>query len=113
MKPALFRAITVIAFASPLALSAQTRVFLVKLGSDTIGLEKVVRNGNRVDGVIARHFPTNTMLKYSVTLAKDGHVESYEQGAFRADGTPQPGNPQTGAAATGLKMIFTGDSVVR
>ncbi len=113
MKPALFRAIAVLAFASPLAVSAQTRVFLVKLGSDTIGLEKVVRNGNRVDGVIARHFPTNTMLKYSVTLAKDGHIESYEQGAFRADGTPQPGNPQTGAAATGLKMIFTGDSVVR
>jgi hypothetical protein len=113
MKPAFFRAIAVIGLASPLALHAQTRVFIVKLGNDTIGLEKVVRTGNRVDGVIARHFPANSMVRYSLTLGKDGRVESYEQGSYRADGTPQAPNAQTGAAAVGLKMTFAGDSVIR
>jgi hypothetical protein len=113
MKSVVIRTVVALVLLAPVSLSAQTRVFLVRLGSDTIALERVVRNGNRVDGVIARHFPANTMVKYSLTLGKDGRVESYEQGSYRADGTPQPPNAQTGAAAVGLKMIFTGDSVVR
>ncbi len=97
----------------PLGLRAQTRVFIVKLGSDTIGFEKVVRSGNKIDGVIVRHLPLTAILKYSLVLAKDGHVESYEQGSYRGDGSPQPPNAQTGAALVGLKMTFVGDSVIR
>ncbi len=113
MRTVVIRALIAAALLSPVGAHAQTRVFITKLGSDTIALERVVRTGNKVDGVIVRHFPTNTMLKYSVTLGKDGLVESYEQGSYRADGTPQAPNAQTGAAAVGLKMTFAGDSVIR
>jgi hypothetical protein len=113
MKNAVIRAVALAALLLPAGLRAQTRVFIVKLGSDTIGLERVVRTGNKIDGVIVRHLPVTAMLKYSLVLAKDGHVESYEQGSYRGDGSPQPANAQTGAALVGLKMTFVGDSVIR
>ena len=113
MRNAIVRACAVVALALPIGLSAQPRVFIMKLGSDTVGFERVVRTGNKIEGVIVRHIPVNSMLKYSLVLAKDGRVESYEQGSYRADGTPNPPNPQSGAAAVGLKMTFTGDTVIR
>lgn len=113
MKNVVNPAIAFLAFVSPIALNAQARVFLVKLGTDTVGVERVVRTGNRIDGVIVRHIPSTAMLKYTIELGKDGRVTSYEQGSYRGDGTPAPANAQTGAAATGLKMTFAGDSVIR
>jgi hypothetical protein len=112
-RNAVVRALAVLALFSPTGLNAQARVFITKLGSDTVALERVVRSGNKIEGVIVRHLPANAVLKYSIVLAKDGHVESYEQGTYRADGTPNPANAQTGAAAVGLKMTFAGDTVVR
>jgi len=113
MRNAVVRACALLALALPASLSAQARVFIMKLGSDTVGLERVVRTGNKAEGVIVRHIPANSMLKYSLVFAKDGHVESFEQGSYRADGTPNPPNPQTGTAAVGLKMTFAGDTVIR
>ncbi|HEY2849909.1 MAG TPA: DUF2911 domain-containing protein [Gemmatimonadaceae bacterium] len=113
MRNAVVRACALLALALPAALTAQTRVFIMRLGTDTAGLERVIRAGNKVDGIVVRHIPVNSMLKYSLVLGKDGRVESYEQGSYRADGTPMPPNAQTGAAAVGLKMTFTPDSVIR
>jgi hypothetical protein len=113
MRNTVVRAVAVLALVSPIWLNAQTRVFLVRLGSDTVALERVVRTGNKIEGVIVRHVPANSMLKYSMVLGKDGRAESYEQGSYRADGTPAPANAQSGAAAVGLKMTFAGDSVIR
>lgn len=113
MRRAVVRTIAALALVSPIGVNAQTRVFLVKLGRDTVGIERVVRTGTRIEGVIVRHIPSTSMLKYSIVLGKDGHVVSYEQGNYRADGTAAPANAQTGAAAVGLKMSFAGDSVIR
>ncbi|MFI5233224.1 MAG: DUF2911 domain-containing protein [Gemmatimonadales bacterium] len=113
MRNAVVRACAVVALALPVGLSAQSRVFIMKLGSDTVGFERVVRTGNKIEGTIVRHIPAPSMVKYSLVLAKDGHVESFEQGNYRADGTPTPPNPQTGAASVGLKMTFAGDTMIR
>ena len=113
MRNAVVRACAVVALALPIGLSAQSRVFIMMLGNDTVGLERVVKTGNKIEGTVVRHIPANSILKYSLVLAKDGHVESYEQGSYRADGTPNPANPQTGAASAGLKMTFVGDTVIR
>lgn len=113
MRNAVVRACAAVALALPTGLSAQARVFIMKLGSDTVGLERIVKTGSKVEGVIVRHIPANSMLKYSLVFAKDGHVASYDQGSYRTDGTPNPPNPQTGAAAVGLKMTFVGDTVIR
>jgi hypothetical protein len=111
MKTAVIRTLALLAL--PVALSAQTRVFITKLGNDTIAIERIERTGNKVTGVVVRHLPATTVIKYSLTLAKDGRVENFEQGTFRADGTPAPANAQTGAASVGLKMTFVGDTVIR
>ncbi len=117
MRTAVIRALATVAFAAslvaPPSLAAQTRVFIRTLGNDTLGFERTVRNGNRIEGAIVRHLPATSVLKYSMVLAKDGHVESYEQGTYGGDGTPVPANPQTGVASVGLKMTFVGDSVIR
>jgi hypothetical protein len=113
MRNAVVRACAVAALALPIGLSAQSRVFIMKLGSDTVGLERVVKTGNKIEGIIVRHIPANSMVKYTLVVAKDGHIESFEQGNYRADGTPAPVNPQTGTAAVGLKMTFVGDTVIR
>jgi hypothetical protein len=111
MRNAVIRILACVAL--PAALSAQTRLFITKLGDDTVALERVERDGNKIAGVVVRHFPVTTVVKYSLTLAKDGRVQNFEQGTFHANGTPLPANPQTGAAAVGLKMTFIGDTVVR
>jgi hypothetical protein len=111
MRNAVIR--TVALAALPAVLSAQTRVFITKLGNDTIAIERIEKAGNKVSGVVVRHFPATSVVKYSLTLAKDGRVETFEQGTFKADGTPAPVNAQTGAASVGLKMTFVGDTVIR
>lgn len=113
MRNAFVRACAVVALALPNALSAQSRVFIMKLGSDTVGFERVVRTGNRIEGVIVRHIPAPSMVKYSLVLGRDGHVASFEQGSYHADGTPNAPNPRSGAATVGLKMTFVGDTVIR
>jgi hypothetical protein len=113
MKNVVKRAVAFLGLVTPGVLPAQARVFLVKLGSDTVAIERVVRTGNRIDGVLVRHLPSTSMLRYTLELGKDGRVASYEQGTFRPDGTPAPANAQTGTAAVGLKMTFAGDSVIR
>jgi hypothetical protein len=111
MKNAVIRILALVAL--PAALGAQTRLFITKLGVDTIAVERIEKTGNRIAGVVVRHFPVTTLVRYSLTLAKDGRVENFEQGTFHADGTPFPPNAQTGAASVGLKMTFIGDTVIR
>jgi hypothetical protein len=113
MRSAVVGACALAALLSPLALAAQARVFILKLGNDTVGIERVVQRGAKIEGVVVRHLPATSMLKYSITLNRDGSVATYEQGSYRGDGTPAAPNPQTGAAAVGLKMTFTADSVIR
>lgn len=96
----------------PMALEAQTRGFVVRLGIDTIAIERLTRHGNTVDGAVARHTPTTTVLRYTLRFNPDGLVASYEEGIFNPDGTPVAPTPH-GVAQVGMKMTFVGDSVVR
>ncbi len=112
MRTLFRRAYALLACAAPLAAGAQTRVFITRLGSDTLALERVVRTGDKIEGVIVRHLPGTSMTKYTLTLNKNGSVATYEQGNFKADGTPLPANAQ-GVSPVGQKMTFAGDSVIR
>lgn len=112
MKQSTFRALSIALLAIPSGLPAQTRGFLVTLGADTFAIERVTRNGERVDGTVVRHTPNTTVLRYSLILNDDGTVWSYEEGIFRADGTPMPNTPD-GVAQKRKVMTFVGDSVIR
>lgn len=106
------RAVVLAGLAFPMIAQGQTRGFVTRLGTDTISIERIVRTGNKVEGTILRHSPATLMLKYSLSLNKDGTVAAYQQGTYRADGSPAP-TPQTGIVPTGMKMTFVGDSVIR
>ena len=102
-----------LALALPIAAHAQTGGFLVTLGMDTVAIERYMRSGRKLEGTVVNHFansttgPSTRVLKYTATFNIDGTAATYEQATYRADGAPMPG------VATGLRMTFTGDSVIR
>ncbi|MGH9887195.1 MAG: hypothetical protein ACREBE_16835, partial [bacterium] len=91
---------------------AQTRGFLVRLGVDTFAVERFTRVGNTVEGAVARHTPTATVLRYTLVFNPDSSIASYQEGIYNPDGSPSAPNPQ-GVAQTGMKMTFVHDSVLR
>jgi len=109
MKESIVRFAVVSTLAMPvLAHAQQARGFVVMLGSDTIGVERFERSGDRVVGMLVRRLPQTNVLRYQVTFNADGSVAAYQQSLTRADGSPVPN-----ATASPLKMTFTGDSVFR
>lgn len=107
MRHTLVRLGATIAVVTPLAAGAQTRAFLVLLGSDTFAIERVTKSGDRIEGTLLRHAPATSVLRYAITFTTEGTVASYAQATLRADGTPMPN------AASGQRMIFSADSVTR
>jgi hypothetical protein len=100
--------LTPLVFAVPLTAGGQTGGFLVRLGSDTIAIERYTRSANKIEGMLLRRTPQTNILKYTIGLNADGTVSSYEQMVTRADGSPAANAP-----ATPPRMNFVGDSVVR
>jgi hypothetical protein len=107
MRPTVVGFAAVTALLLPLCAQAQSGGFLVKLGSDTIAIERYERSGNTITGSLLRRSPQTIIVRYSITLNPDGTVASYEQSTVRPDGSPAPNAPVP------LKMRFTGDSVIR
>jgi phosphopantetheinyl transferase (holo-ACP synthase) len=103
----LARIATAVAFALPVAAGAQSGGFLVMLGADTVAIERFERTPARIEGSLLRRIPQTYIIRYVVGLNADGTVASYSQEQVLPDGSPRPNAP------TGLKMAFTGDSVVR
>lgn len=93
--------------ATPVVSVAQTGAFVVRLGTDTIAIERFQRSGNVIEGTVLRHTPQTNLVNYSIALNTDGTVNTYRHAFVRPDGTPMPN------AATPLTMRFTGDSVIR
>ena len=82
--------------------SAQTRGFLVRLGTDTFAVERhrdVRRHDEQVS--VVRHTPSTTILMYSLTLNADGTTKSYEEGVFLANGSPAPDDSRRRRAGHG------------
>jgi hypothetical protein len=96
----------------PSATLAQTRGFLVRLGVDTVAVERIVRIGNTVEGAVARRTPATTVLRYTLVFNPDSSIASYREGIFNPDGSPAAADPQ-GVAQTGMTMTFAHDSVTR
>jgi sugar/nucleoside kinase (ribokinase family) len=79
--PGAFAALLLVVAAN---VSAQTGAFVVRLGTDTIAVERFQRTGDRVEGTVVRHTPTTNVVRYTITLNADGTVNSYRQAIVRA-----------------------------
>jgi hypothetical protein len=96
-----------ISLISPIGLRAQSGGFVVRLGTDTLAVERYTRSADKIEGTLVRRNPQTTVVKYTIGLNRDGSVASYEQAVFRADGSPMPNVP------AGTKMTFAAESITR
>jgi prepilin-type processing-associated H-X9-DG protein len=79
---------------------------LVRLGTDTLGMEQYTRTSSRMEGVLVQKSPFTTIARYSVELAGDQSPVRAEYSLRRGDGTTITGQMQS------LSVRFTRDSVV-
>jgi hypothetical protein len=83
----------------------ETGAFIVRLGEDTVAVERYTRTADRIEGDIVNRSPAR-IAHYVVTLAPTGMPTRAELTIRRPDGSPVPN--QTRSAS----LTFAGDTVV-
>src|SRR2546425_11163584 len=91
--------------AIPIALPAQTGEFLVRLGRDTLAVERYTRTADRLEGEQVVRSPRTVHRLYTATFGPGGAIERFELITHNVSGGPGP--MERRATAT-----FSGDSVV-
>ena len=91
--------------AIPMALCAQTGEFLVRLGRDTLAVERYTRTTDRLEGEQVVRSPRTVHRLYTATFGPGGAIERFELITHNVSGGPGP--LERRAVAT-----FSGDSVV-
>lgn len=90
--------------ATPLA--AQDGAFVVRLGDDTLAVERFTRSATRLEGLVVARSPRVVQRRYVVELGSGGSATRMELVVTRP-GAPAGAPPQLRAVA-----VFTRDSVV-
>lgn len=82
--------LTVPAAASPVAAqaAADSGTFLIRLGHDTVAVERYVRRGDTLHAVSVTRSPSTVVRAYTAVFGPDGHVARFAAG--RADQTLAP-----------------------
>jgi hypothetical protein len=83
----------------------ESGAFLVRLGTDTISVERFTRTATRLEGELATRSPRTVYLRYVADLGLNGSVTRFEATIPRP-GAPADAPPQRQAVAS-----FTGDSI--
>ena len=103
------------ALAVPTVLSAQAGQFLVRLGRDTIALERYTRTADRLEGEQVVRSPRTEHRLYTVTFGPAGTVERLELITHNLSGSPGPLERRATATFsddTAVMTIPRGDSTV-
>ena len=93
---------------SALPLAAQQASFVYRLGKDTVAIEQFTRAGSRWTGeMLQRSGAAVTLVRYEMTLGRNGRPATVAIRRLQSDGTPMPNQP------TETRLTFSTDSVVR
>ena len=93
---------------SALPLAAQQASFVYRLGKDTVAIEQFTRTGGRMTGeMVQRSGAAVTLVRYEMTLGRNGRPATVAIRRLQADGTPMSNQP------TETRLSFSADSVVR
>lgn len=87
--------------ASVAADASERGAFVVRLGADTIAVERYTRTGSRIEGDAALRTPATSLRHYVATLGPDGAITELTYDARRVIGTLPP---------TRAEMRFGADS---
>src|SRR2546427_9879939 len=98
--------ITVLAI--PIALPAQTGEFLVRLGRDTLAIERYTRTADRLEGEQVVRSPRTVHRLYTATFGPGGAVERLELVTHNVSGGPGPLARTATATFSGDTAVMTG-----
>lgn len=93
------------ALLAPAALAAQSGAFIVRIGQDTLAVERYTRTAELLQGEQVLRSPTTVHRIYRAVLAPDGTVKSFELITHNIGGGPGP-------AETRGTIEFRGDSAI-
>ncbi|MFI5234929.1 MAG: DUF2911 domain-containing protein [Gemmatimonadales bacterium] len=106
MRSHCVRATLVAILCAPAALAAQDHgAFIVRLGNDTVAVERYTRSAGQLEGDLLARSPRTRWFHYTATLRPDGSV-----GRFAAELRPIPGAPA--APSVRMTLDFGNDSVI-
>jgi hypothetical protein len=91
------------ALLAPAVTSAQDASYVIRLGKDTLGLERVTRTAAKVSGEYVLRAPVPVHALYSADLNPDGTMRRFELITHNISGAPGP-------AETRATIDFSGDS---
>lgn len=101
------------ALAIPAALPAQTGEFLVRLGRDTLAIERYTRTADRLEGEQVVRSPRTVHRLYTATFGPGGAVERFELVTHNVSGAPGPWERRATASFSRDSVVMTvprGDS---
>ena len=99
--------------AIPVALPAQTGEFLVRLGRDTLAIERYTRTADRLEGEQIVRSPRTVHRLYTATFGPGGAIERFELVTHNVSGAPGPLERKATATFSGDTVVMTlprGDS---
>ena len=99
----------------PAVLAAQTGQFLVRLGRDTLAIERYTRTADRLEGEQVVRSPRTVHRLYTATFGPGGAVERLELVTHNVSGGPGPLERKATATFSGDTAVMTvprGDSTV-
>src|SRR5438034_8639475 len=91
----------------PAALAAQTGQFLVRLGRDTLAVERYTRTADRLEGEQVVRSPRTVHRLYSATFGPGGVVERFELITHNVSGGPGPLERRATASFSGDTAVMT------
>lgn len=108
----------VLAAASPASLAAQgapeSAAFVVRLGVDTVAVERFSRSATRLEGTLVTRSPRTVLRRYAADLGPDGVVTRFEV-STHSPAAPADATPLQRAVATlagdSIRVEVTGVSV--
>lgn len=74
---------------APWQQAADSGAFVVRMGSDTLALERYTRTGDRLEGELVVRSPRTAVRRYTATLRPDGSIARFEV-SFLAPGASAP-----------------------
>jgi len=103
MRPFVVIAAALACLRVPLLPAQDTAAFVVRIGRDTLGLERAIRTANQLTGEYVLRAPRPVHALYTADLNADGTIRRFELISHNIAGGPGP-------AETRTVVEFTGDS---
>src|SRR5207248_7520491 len=99
--------IALLALPLPAALAAQTGQFLVRLGRDTLAVERYARTADRLEGEQVVRSPRTVHRLYTATFGPGGVVERFELITHNVSGSAGPLECRATASFSGDTAVMT------